>query len=153
MSWAEGTLITGYRTDNSKTPTAVFLNTYTGDGVAQFPPDTWVTVDCVPLGIPVTAVAVFLCGLLIITHGLTDETADLWIAFRAPGDTLAPGNYTGQVIEAAVGNGQRTNLSTWIPLVGGKFQLYWHRSTTGAYPANSAYAINLAAQLYLRPSV
>ena len=153
MAWSEGTFITGYRDDNSRPWNLglIFFNTYTGAGMTQFPVDTWVTVDCVPFGVPADAVAVFLCGLMVITHGTTAETADLQVTFRAPGDTVASNQYIGQTIEASVGNGQRSNLATWVPLVDGKFQMYWHKSTPGTWPTNSSYTINLFPQQYLRP--
>lgn len=145
-SWTEG-FVTGVRDDNSKVPIALFVNTYTNYGPAE---STWNKINITTLGIPADAKSVFLSGILIITHGTTVQTCDITIAFRAPGDELAPGNYIGQTIEAAVGSGQRSNMSTWAPVRNSEIEFYWKRSTQGQWPSECAYGVNLSAQSYLR---
>ena len=103
----------------------------------------WVTVDMTQWGVPANALAVFLTGLLIITHGTTAETADIEIGFRASGDTTAlPGQYALQCIEAAIGGGQRSPCSLWVPLANGKFDYIVTLFTGGNWPTNSAYGAN-----------
>ena len=116
-SWVSGTM--HVRDDNSKVPIALFVNSYTPTGPAS---GSWQTISLSSLGIPTNAKSVFLSGMLIITHGTTAQTCDLTIAFRAPGDTLAAGNYIGQTIEAAIGSGQRSTMSTWAPASGGNIE-------------------------------
>lgn len=144
--WVEGS-IAGVRNDNSKAPIAVFVNSYTpaGPGAGQ-----WVSIDTAPMGIPADAKAVFLSGVLIITHGTTQQTCDLQVSLRAPGDQLNAGNYIGQTIEASVGNGMRSNMSSWVPVKNGHFEFWWYRSTYGQWPSECAYGINLSLQQYIR---
>lgn len=139
--------ICGVRNDNSKTPNCIFVNTYTGTGPA---PGVWHEIDVTLLGVPEDAKAVFLSGILIITHGTTVETGNLTVSLRRYGDTLNPGNYIGQSIECAVGSGQRSNMSSWVPLNGGRFEFQWNRGTQGQWPEHCSYGINLALQQYVR---
>jgi hypothetical protein len=144
--WQEVNVI-GVRTDNSKAPTVIFINTYTGTGPA---PGVWHQIDVTALGVPADAKAAFLSGILIISHGTTAQTCDLTVSLRAPGDDLLAGNYIGQTIETAVGGGQRSNMSSWVPLVGGKFEFQWNRNTYGPWPSECSYGINLSLQAYGR---
>ena len=99
---------------------------------------------------PTGVKSVFLTGLIIITHGTTAATCDLTFAVRAPGDTLAAGNYICQTVEAHVGGGQRSGCSTWAPVVNDEIEFQWNRNTFTAYPAGCAYGINLSAQAYIQ---
>lgn len=146
MAWVQGNTF-GVRDDNTTAVNAIFVNSHTGYGGVD---REWHEVNVVPLGVPADAKAVFLAGILIITHGTTEETADLTIALRAKGDALNPGNYIGQTTEPHVGGGQRSNMAAWVPLRDGKFEYYWTRSTQGQWPANSSYGINLSLQAYVR---
>lgn len=142
--WVSGTL--HVRDDNSVTPNAVFINSYTPVGPAA---GAWVTIDVSSLGIPPTAKSVFLSGILIVTHGTNSVTCDLTISFRAPGNSMTAGNYIGQAIEAAVGGGQRSTMSTWAPVKDGKIEFQWNRNTFANWPTDCAYGINLSAQAYV----
>ena len=144
--WIEGSMI-GVPTDNPKRPNAIFLNSYTGDGVHA---GRWHEIDLTKQGIPEDSLAVFLSGLLIITHGTTGEVCNLTVAFRAPGSDLPAGAYLGQAIEAAIGNGQRSTFSTWVPVFERRFEFRWDRGTGGNWPAHCAYAVNLSLQAYVR---
>lgn len=144
--WREGGIV-GVRDDNAKAPIALFLNTVAAVGEA---PGAWHTLDVVPLGIPLEARAVFLAGLLIITHGKEDGICNLTLAFRRPGDELDPGNYIAQTIAIGPGSGQRSPMATWAPLKDGKVEWYWTRNTQGEWPDACSYAINLSAQAYVR---
>lgn len=144
--WVEGS-VTGVRDDNSKAPIAIFVNTYTNTGPTEA---VWNRLSLASLGVPSDAKGVFLSGILIITHGTTVQTCDLTISFRAPGDTIDAGNYIGQTIEAAVGSGQRSNMSTWAPARNGEIEFYWKRNTPGQWPTECSYGINLSAQAYVR---
>jgi hypothetical protein len=136
-------------------PTAVFLNSYTGAGVTTpwngviFTRGAWTTVD-LSAHIPSNAKAVFLQGILIITHGSQPETADLQINLRPPSSTEAAGNYEGQTVEAAVGGGQRSPFSAWVAVEDGKFQFYWFTPTYGQWPTWSSYGVNLTVQAFSR---
>ena len=144
--WIEGSLI-GVPLDNPKIPVAVFLNSYTGDGAQA---GQWVEIDLTEQGIPDDTLAVFLSGLLIITHGTTGELCNLTVSFRAPGDDLSAANYLGQAIEAHNGGGQRSTFATWVPVFDRRFEFRWDRGTGGQYPAHCAYAVNLSLQAYVR---
>jgi hypothetical protein len=120
-------------------------------------PATWCKVAVSDYGLPKDTKAVFLSGILIITHGMTPETADLKVGLRAFGDvtdpeTISPGGvwYDGQTVEAAVGNGQRSTMSTWVPVRDGAFEFRWERSTGGQWPTNSSYGVNLTIQAHAR---
>lgn len=160
--WVEGSVI-GVPADNAKRPLALFVR---WDGVGTIPneplpPNTWVTVDltngskwCVnddctsyQPNIPADTKAIFLSGLLIITHPLTPGnvfTCDLWANFRAPGSTLPSGSYQIQTIEALGGSGVRSNAAIFVPVRDRKFELYW--MSTPSCPA----LINLSLQAYVR---
>lgn len=133
--------------DNSKAPIAVFVNSYTGAGVGA---NIWQTIDLKPFGVAADAKSAFLSGILIITHGMTIETCDLTVAVRAPGSVFSAGNYIGQTIETQVASGQRSNMSTWVPLVNGSFQFQWNRSTMGDWPDQCSYGINLSLQAWVK---
>lgn len=147
------------RNDNAYGRGDVFANTATGTHrPASCGAGVWCTIDVADYGVPSDAKAVFLSGILIITHGLTAETADLLVGFRAYGDVSPiaelpyPGGvwYIAQSVEAAVGSGQRSTMSTWVPVRDGKFQFTYSKATGGAYPTNSAYGINLTIQAWGR---
>ena len=119
---------------------AVFVNTYTGVGA---PPNQWNTVSVAGLVDP-AATAINLTGILIITHGLSDEDANLEIFFRRTGETNDY-LYTGQVIEPFVGGGQRSTMSCWVPLSSAQeFDFYFTKTNPGQWPTWSAYGINLS---------
>lgn len=112
--------------------------------------DTWHTVDLKPLGVTADAQAAFLSGILIITHGNTPETADMTLTFRRPGDSTPCTKYLGQAVEAHIGGGQRSPISSWVPLADGKFEFCYRISTPGSWPTNSAYGINMSLQAWTR---
>lgn len=148
VQWMEGSVL-GVPVGNAKNPMAIFANSYTQAGP---PAGVWTPVYVEQHGVPGDAIAVYLSGILIITHGTTAETADLTVAFRACGNDLPAAAYSGQVVEAHVGGGQRSGVSTWVPLSGACFEWQWNRSTSGTWPTNSAYGINLSMQAYVRPA-
>lgn len=127
---------------------AVFVNSHTGEGLAQFPENEWATVNVAGV-VPGGTKAVYLSGLLIITHGAAEETCDLTVAYRNLGDTTDY-PYIAQTVETAVAGGQRTPHSIWVPVQDGKFQIKWRRSTQGQWPDHCAYGINLSLVAYVR---
>lgn len=148
-----------FRNDNAHGRGDVFVNTYTG----VHRPETckaaeWCAISVARYGVPSDAKVVFLSGLLIITHGSTAETADLLVGFRAFGDTnslealRANGGtwYLGQSVETSTSGGQRSTIATWVPVRDGKFEFRYEKSTPGAWPANSAYGVNLTIQAWGR---
>lgn len=127
---------------------AIFFNTYSGEGMTLFPSGSWITVDVSHL-VPHGAKAVFLSGILIITHGTLPGTADLTAAFRSVGETTDYA-YVFQAIEAHLGGGQRSTAGTWVALENGKFEFKWMRNTVEPYPAGCAYLMNLRVTAYIR---
>jgi hypothetical protein len=145
--WIEGNTI-GVRADNTKTPVAIFINTYTGVGPVQ---KQWHRLSTTAMGIPADAKSVFLSGLLIITHGTNSEICDLNVSFKAPGDDMVSAASIGQTVEAHIGGGQRSNMATWVPIKNGEIEFYWwHTTPNGTWPDYCAYGINLNAQAYVR---
>lgn len=131
---------------------AVYVGTHLGaNNYGTQGANQWHLVDLKPFGVTSDAIAAFLSGLLIITHGNAAETADLCIVFRQPGDASCPTTaYIGQTIEAAVGGGQRSTMGTWVPLSGGCLEFSYSVNTPGDWPANSSYGINLSLQAWAR---
>lgn len=151
QGWTEG-LVMGVREGDTGL-TVIFLNTHSQpDGLA---PGVWHTLDVAALGVPQDAVAVFLSGLLIISHGWSPETCSLTMAFRAPGSQDLAGNYIFQTIEAAIFGGQRSNAAAWLPVKNGKFEMHWTQSSPRdkAWPETCAYGVNLRASAYVRKGV
>lgn len=132
---------------------AVYVQTRLGEGGDAGPQatDTWHTVDLTAFGVAEDAKVAFLSGVLIITHGTTEELANLTVTLRAHGDNNSScSKYLGQVIETSIASGQRSTFSTMVPLNAGKFDFCYRISTTGNYPDHSAYAINLSLQAWGR---
>ena len=133
----------------------VFLNTYTGDGVTVpwngkvFTKGAWTTVDISDV-VPEDTKAVCMQGILIITHGTTEETADLTINLKPPSSTENPLNYEGQVIETMVLGGQRSPFFSCVAVENRKFQFYWNTNTPGTWPVNSSYGVSLQIQAIAR---
>lgn len=111
--------------------------------------DLWCKVQ-LPADVAPDATAVFMSGIVIITHGYAIETADIKFGCRAPGDPQQPSWYNVQAVEASVGNGQRSTFGTWIPARNHQIECLWTRSTPGIWPDNSSYAINGTIQAYTR---
>lgn len=152
--WLEGNIIGVTKCSPTQSNPVIFINTHTntmssfGKSMHSLP-DQWTTVS-VASHVPNNTIAIFITGLLIITHGTTQETADLQVFFRA-NDATTDYNYNWQTVEASVGNGQRSTMAVWIPLnTDREFDFKWHRSTIGQYPDNSAYGVNLSLNAYLR---
>lgn len=163
--WLEGSAI-GVPAGNAKRPIGIFVRydaSFTIPNV-PLPPDTWHTIDLnngpqwvvnndpdtFQPNLPNDVKAVFLSGLLIISHpGYPTGTVDLWANFRAPGDTLDAGSYQIQTIQAGPAADQpvpgvRSNCAVWVPVKDKKFEFYWHYSPPGA-PA----MMNLSLQAYV----
>lgn len=109
-----------------------------------------ITVDLAPFGIAEDAKVAWLSGMLIITHGTTVETADIHVTFAAYGGPIDCTRYLGQTVEPHVGGGQRSNMSTLVPLSERKFQFCYFLNTPGEWPDNSSYGINLSIQAWGR---
>ena len=144
-NWIELSKI--YVTKNSPTQqNIIFVNTYTGVGFVE--DNEWHIIDMSNV-IPTNAKAIFLTGILIITHGNSHETADLHVFFRRHG-CEEEYIYSGQVCENLM-SGQRSTMSAWIPLSEDlKFEFKWTRTTFGHYPDNSAYGINLSLNAWAK---
>jgi hypothetical protein len=128
-----------------------FLNTHTPKAIPGQcrTPSKWCTIDLTTIGVPATAQAAFLSGILIITPGSRAEICDLHITFRAPGETLNAGDYQMQTALVSPTSTSRSNASVWVPLVGGKFQLYWYGTPqAGDWPRYCSYGANLKVQAY-----
>lgn len=149
--WVEGTRI-GVRTDNAAPYGLVYFNSYyPANGALNLPRGVWTTIDAKLAGVPADALAVDLNGILIITHGTVRESCDLHLALRKVGDTLPCDYYIGQTVEMEPGNGQRSNMSSWVPVVNGEFQACWTGTTTIPWPDSCAYGTTLHVQSYVAP--
>ena len=146
--WVSGS-VKVYAPSPSDAPMGVFFNSYTGAGAAV---NTWTTVDLSDV-VPDNTIAVYLTGILIITHGTKQETADMHMFFRQDQSYDPKGRYTHQVIEASSRNGQRSTMGVWVALDANKrFQYKWEtgpESIYGQYPAYSAYGANLLVNAVL----
>lgn len=164
--WLEGTAVgvpEGGPASHMIAP--IFINTATGEGVAQLPDSgvpgangPWRLVDLSGI-VPEGTKAVFLSGLLIITHGSEAGIADLAIGFRKPGYALNPTpawdpndhSFVMQCCEVDVTGGQRSTAATWVPLDDDRcFEIRWQRSMAGSFPVKPSYGINLRITAYLR---
>ncbi|MGW8304377.1 MAG: hypothetical protein ACWGIK_00935 [Achromobacter pulmonis] len=164
--WLEGTAVgvpEGGPASHMIAP--IFINTATGEGVAQLPDSgvpgangPWRLVDLSGI-VPEGTKAVFLSGLLIITHGTETGIADMAIGFRKPGYVLNPTpawdpndhSFAMQCCEADVTGGQRSTAATWVALDENlKLECRWMRTMPGAHPQKPSYGINLRITAYLR---
>jgi hypothetical protein len=136
-------------------PYPVFLNTYTGDGVTTpwngkiFTRGAWTRVNLGDM-VPDDCKAVFLTGILIITHGTTVETADLTINLKPPSSTENPLNIEGQVVETQVGGGIRSPFASWVGVENKEFDFYWSTPSLGVWPTYSSYGVSLQIQQFAR---
>lgn len=148
--WVSGQVYV--RNDNSKYPIAIRNYSEEPDHPTGFGDKAgeWVDVDVTLLGLPVDTKAVFLSGLLIISHGTTNEDCNLTVTFRAPGNGLESDQYSAQTIEPFVYGGQRSTMSQWVPVIGGRFEYQWNRNTFKPYPVECSYGINLSLQAFVR---
>lgn len=124
----------------------IAVDTYHGNGPV---PDQWHTVDVSHL-VPPDTKAIFLTGMLIITHGkIEKEMCGMTVAFRVYGDPFEY-PYTAQAGEVVAGAGKRDHYSDWIEINDGKFEFKWRRITTGEWPEHCSYGLNLKVGAYLR---
>lgn len=128
-----------------------------GQSPYDFPIDTWQTVDVTlpPFHVPSDSAAIYISGEMIITHGSEPESCNLTLTTRGFGDSdIAVGDYIGQTVNNVISGGERSNHSTWVPLIDGKFQWAWHYSTPyqNQYPSYASYGLNFSLQRYVRAS-
>ena len=131
---------------------------------SKLPRDAWISVDATDYGVPVDAVAVFVQGVMAITHGLTPQICGETVSFRAPdqaqivvsGLYKAPTNYVWQAGSYFAGDlnnggdGDRNPVSTVVPLVDGKFEFGWHAQGAQDYPAGCYSGGSFVITGYLR---
>ena len=147
QSWVEGTTI-GVSPDNSKAPLAIYIGgsfeAWRDSHAIPGPmaPGRWFTVTLST--IPADSKAVFLSGLMLITHPLTPVICNLTATFRAPGSNWHEGNYQLQVAATKTLDGPRSTVATWVPVKDRAFEFYW--TMTPGCPS----LINLSLQAYLR---
>jgi hypothetical protein len=155
-SWVEGSKI-GVLTDNPESYAAIFVNSINPDTTP--PAGEWIALKLAQFGIPADAKAVFIGGILIITHGRKTQLCNLTVTFAKPGSTSATGNYIFQAAEGQTEGGQRSTAGTWVPVVDGVTLWQWARGDVktqypkgaiGPYPAECSYGINLSVQAYIR---
>lgn len=129
---------------------AAFVNTYTGEGLALYPPAGWRRVDLSRM-VPPGTTAVLLTSMLIITHGVGEETANLTLGFRKAGSTVD--SYTAQTVCTRVGDGSRTSYSVAVPLsADSACEMKWTRTAAPAnWPAWSCYGLNVRVAGYWAP--
>lgn len=130
---------------------AVYVQTHLPTNYGPQATGVWHAVDLRPWGVASDAHAAFLSGMLVITHGASEEIADLHLVLRRPGDfSVDCSKYIGQVVEAHISGGQRSGMASWVPLQDGQFEFCYQISTPGTWPSNSSYAINLSLQAWVR---
>lgn len=95
-------------------------------------------------GLPFDTMAVFLSGLLIITHPGSGVTCDLWAVFRAPGSGLVSAQYGFQAIAGVGTKGIRSGAGRWVPVQDRKVEFYWYH--TPGCPS----LVNLTINAYVR---
>lgn len=133
----------------------VFLNTANGIGVVTpyngriFTRQAWTRIDLSGV-IPPDAKAVFLQGILIITHGQSPEIADLAVNLKPPSSPENPENYEGQVCEADISGGQRSPFAAWVGVEDGKFDFWWKTNSNGPHPQWSSFGVSLTLQAFAR---
>lgn len=137
---------------------AVFFNNVSPVVYASFPPNVWHRIDLKPWGVPADSPWAFLSGILIITHnGDVSMTADLKVGLRRIGDTETgncdtSGRYIGQATAVAAGQGVRSTMGSFVPLVDGAFEVCWSANPlSGLYPAIPAFGGNLHVQAWGTP--
>jgi hypothetical protein len=137
-------------------PYPVFFNTYNGIGVTipwngkLFTRGAWTRVNLGDM-VPDDCKAVFMTGILIITHGTNAETADLTINLKPPSSNENPLNYEGQTIEAMVGGGQRSPYASWVGVENKEFDFYWNTTQlNGNWPDWSSFGASLQIQQFAR---
>jgi hypothetical protein len=164
-TFAEGSTI-GVVTDNPDGNTLIFINSLYPSIYPQenYTPvaGQWIDTPLSQFGVPSTAKAIFVGGVLIITGGSTTQNCDLTLTFRAPGSSSNAGAYIMQTISADTAgtyNGSRSMGGAWVPVVNGKIEWQWGRGdlateypsrTIGNYPAECAYGVNLNVEAYVR---
>jgi hypothetical protein len=73
------------------------------------------------------------------------------VAFRAPGDAAQTfDHYSVEGMEPINGSGIRQNAEAWVPVVDGKFEYAWTRSTSTPYPPGCSYGLGLELIGYAR---
>jgi hypothetical protein len=154
--WVEGSKI-GVLTDNPESYPAIFVNSVTPETTPLA--GEWISLNVTQFGIPADAKAVFIGGILIITHGRKTQLCDLTVTFAKPASSSATGNYIFQAIEGETEGGQRSTAGAWVPVVDGVIDWQWGRGDVqtqypkgaiGSYPAECSYGISLSVQAYIR---
>jgi len=114
----------------------------------EITPGDWHTID-LSTDLPADTQAVFLSGILIITHGSTPEVCNMYISLREGGGQYGT-DPTGQVVKQSIGDGARQNYFELVPVNDGKIDLLWSRSTEGEWPEHCSYGFNFKLVGYLR---
>jgi hypothetical protein len=142
----------------------LFMNSNLPETYALYPPTTypawgiwtpqsWNTLNVKQLcGIPADdeVVAVKVGGLIGITMGYTEETADLHLHFRKPGS--GNNNYVFQTDAVKAGQGDRDNAGPCtVAVVNDTIEFAWWTGTPiGDHPIHAAYFFNLNLIEYYR---
>jgi hypothetical protein len=146
MGWISGYELMVWE-HGPKAPIAIFANASRDIGI---PPDgKWHTID-VSDKVPEGTKAINISGLLIISHGQNNETANLRLYLRRNNQTNPGYNY--QAISALRGSGIRSPMSSWVSLTPKyTFDVKWLvTNADGKWPAYSAYGMNLTINAVLR---
>lgn len=110
------------------------------------------TMDLTPFGVGSDATIAFLSGILIIS--MDDATlGEMRITFapHASPPTIDCTRYIGQAVSYNVFQGEvRSNMATFVPLNGGKFDFCIIKGGTGDPIMNASYGINLTLQMWGR---
>lgn len=151
MTWLEGnrfgTINSGVGAgEGSPHSQIIYINAVNTDG--DYPAGGgWFTVDAsktvygVDNGLPEDTLAIWLSGILIISPGYAEETADLHFYCRKPSIIPTDTYLCAQCCSTAPAQGARTNFTTLIPVTDRKFQFWWYKSTSGYWPDHASYGI------------
>lgn len=139
-----GTVEHGPRQNNL----AIYFNTNDALTLQTMSESQWHIVD-VSAMVPPDTQAVFVNGLLVLTHGAAPGNCDMQLFFRRLGETYEP-NYIGQITAGGVQETPRQTIFTIVPVEAGKFEFKWIRNTPGTWPEQCSYGVHLGVVGYVR---
>lgn len=129
---------------------AIFMETGFAGACGPNAQGVWHTVDLISLGVPADASVAFLSGAIVVSP-YAAGTADIHISLRPFGSSEDPtcNKYLGQAVSGwpnVLDTQIRSNFSTWIGLLAGKFQ-YCYRIPN---PLNASFGLNMSIQAWGR---
>lgn len=127
---------------------AIYFNTNDTTTLAAMAENVWHVVDVSAI-VPSGTQAVFINGILVLTHGAAPGNCDMQIFFRRFGEVFEP-NYIGQITAGGLQETPRQPFFTIVPVEVGKFEFKWIRNTSGTWPEQCSYGLHLGVVGYVR---